>query len=333
MSVDQVTYLVFGLVMLFALVFDLGLMSKRNETITIKKALYQTLFWVGLSVGFCIFLLFEKNSVVATKYFTAYLMEWSLSIDNIFVFILIFTFFKVKESDAGRALLIGILLAIVFRIVFIAIGIELIDRFHWLLYVFGAFLLYTGIHLFFKKEDEEYNPAESKIYMYSRRIFRITNVEAKGRFVIKVADQYFFTSLSLVVIMLAVTDIVFALDSIPTVVSLVREKADVPFSADDKLVIYSSNIFAVLGLRSLFFLLRGAVDKFDFLQQGIAIVLVFIGVKMLIEFFDIHISIFVSLGFILLCLGGSMVYSILVNRRKHKAVTIDDVSKPDNDSL
>ena len=333
MSVDQVTYLVFGLVMLFALVFDLGLMSKRNETITIKKALYQTLFWVGLSVGFCIFLLFEKNSVVATKYFTAYLMEWSLSIDNIFVFILIFTFFKVKESDAGRALLIGILLAIVFRIIFIAIGIELIDRFHWLLYVFGAFLLYTGIHLFFKKEDEEYNPAESKIYMYSRRIFRITNVEAKGRFVIKVADQYFFTSLSLVVIMLAVTDIVFALDSIPTVVSLVREKADVPFSADDKLVIYSSNIFAVLGLRSLFFLLRGAVDKFDFLQQGIAIVLVFIGIKMLIEFFDIHISIFVSLGFILLCLGGSMVYSILVNRRKHKAVTIDDVSKPDKDSL
>ncbi len=333
MSVDQVTYLVFGLVMLFALVFDLGLMSKRNETVTIKKALYQTLFWVGLSVGFCIFLLFEKDSVVATKYFTAYLMEWSLSIDNIFVFILIFTFFKVKESDAGRALLIGILLAIVFRIIFIAIGIELIDRFHWLLYVFGAFLLYTGIHLFFKREDEEYNPAESKIYMFSRRIFRITNVEAKGRFVIKVADQYFFTSLALVVIMLAVTDIVFALDSIPTVVSLVREKADVPFSADDKLVIYSSNIFAVLGLRSLFFLLRGAVDKFDYLQQGIAIVLVFIGVKMLIEFFNIHISIFISLGFILLCLGGSMIYSILVNRRKHKAVTVDDVRKSDKNSL
>lgn len=330
MSVDQVTYLVFGLVMLFALVFDLGLMSKRNEAITIKKALSQTLFWVGLSVGFCIFLLFEKDSIVATKYFTAYLMEWSLSIDNIFVFILIFTFFKVKEGDAGRALLIGILLAIVFRIIFIAIGIELIDRFHWLLYVFGAFLLYTGITLFFKKEDHEYNPAESKIYIIARRIFRITNIEAKGRFVIKVADQYFFTSLALVVVMLAVTDIVFALDSIPTVVSLVREKADVPFSADDKLVIYSSNIFAVLGLRSLFFLLRGAVDKFDYLQQGIAIVLVFIGVKMLVEFFDIHISIFISLGFIVLCLAGSMIYSIMVNRKKHKAVTIDNVPNTEN---
>ena len=130
--------------------------------------------------------------------------------------------------------------------------------------------------------------------------------------------------------MLAVTDIVFALDSIPTVVSLVREKADQPFTADDKLVIYSSNIFAVLGLRSLFFLLRGAVDKFDFLQQGIAIVLVFIGVKMLIEFFDIHISIFISLGFIVICLAGSIIFSILFNRRKHKALTIDDVPPPEN---
>lgn len=330
MSVDQVIYLVFGLVMLIALALDLGIMSKRNEAITIKKALYQTLFWVGLSVGFCIFLFFQKDSIVATKYFTAYLMEWSLSIDNIFVFILIFTFFKVKDGDSGRALLIGILLAIVFRILFIAIGIELIDRFHWLLYVFGAFLLYTGLTLFFKKEDHDYNPAESKIYIIARRIFRITNVEAKGRFVIKVADQYFFTSLALVVIMLAVTDIVFALDSIPTVVSLVREKADQPFTADDKLVIYSSNIFAVLGLRSLFFLLRGAVDKFDFLQQGIAIVLVFIGVKMLIEFFDIHISIFISLGFIVICLAGSIIFSILFNRRKHKALTIDDVPPPEN---
>ena len=151
MSVDQVIYLVFGLVMLIALALDLGIMSKRNEAITIKKALYQTLFWVCLSVGFCIFLFFQKDSIVATKYFTAYLMEWSLSIDNIFVFILIFTFFKVKDGDSGRALLIGILLAIVFRILFIAIGIELIDRFHWLLYVFGAFLLYTGLTLFFKK--------------------------------------------------------------------------------------------------------------------------------------------------------------------------------------
>ena len=140
MSVDQITYLTFGIVLVVALVLDLGLMSKKNSSVSIKKALFQTIFWVGLSVAFAIFLWFEKTPLTATKYFTAYLMEWSLSIDNIFVFILIFTFFKVEEGDAGRALLIGILLAIVFRIIFIAIGIELIDRFHWILYVFGVIL-------------------------------------------------------------------------------------------------------------------------------------------------------------------------------------------------
>ena len=164
MTVDQITYLTFGIVLLGALALDLGLMSKKNTSISIKKAMWQTIFWVGLSVAFCIFLWFEKTPMVATKFFTAYLMEWSLSIDNIFVFILIFTYFRVKETDAGRALLIGILLAIVFRIIFIAVGIELIDRFHWILYVFGFFLLYTGYHLFIKKDEAEFDPGETKIY-------------------------------------------------------------------------------------------------------------------------------------------------------------------------
>jgi tellurite resistance protein TerC len=307
--------MIFGLVLLLALVFDLGLMSKKNTAITIKKALYQTLFWVGLSLAFFAFLWVEKDGVVATKYITAYLMEWSLSIDNIFVFILIFSYFNVKEKDAGRALLIGILLAIVFRILFIALGIELINRFHWLLYVFGAFLLYTGFKLFLKKEEEEFNPAQTAIYKWASKLFRVTSADPKGKFIVTHGGKVFFTTLALVVLMLATTDIVFALDSIPTVVSLVREKADQPFSSDDILVIYSSNIFAVLGLRSLFFLLRGAVDKFDYLQQGIAIVLIFIGVKMLIEFFNIHISIYISLGVIVLCLAGSIFYSMYVARK------------------
>lgn len=316
MTVNQVTYLIFILVLVAALVIDLGLMSKKNKAITIRKALYQTLFWVGLSFAFCIFLWFEKSGIVATKYITAYLMEWSLSIDNIFVFILIFSYFRVRELDAGRALLIGILLAIVFRILFIALGIELINRFHWLLYIFGGFLLYTGIKLFFQKEEEEYNPAESAVYKWGSRILPITHVEPNGRFIIRQAGKTVFTTLSMVVLMLAVTDIVFALDSIPTVVSLVRERADQSFSTDDILVIYSSNIFAVLGLRSLFFLLRGAVDKFEYLQQGIAIVLVFIGIKMLIEYFDVHISIFISLAVIIVCLGVSMLYSVYATRKR-----------------
>ena len=316
MTVDQITYLTFGLFLVVALVLDLGLMSKKNTAVSMKKALYQTLFWVGLSVAFCIFLWFEKTPIVATKFFTAYLMEWSLSIDNIFVFILIFTYFKVNANDAGRALLIGILLAIVFRIIFIALGIELINRFHWILYVFGFFLLYTGYQLFFKKDEVEFDPGETKIYKVINKFFRVTLVEPNGRYLLNLHGKVYFTTLSVVVLMLAAVDVAFALDSIPTVVSLVREKANAAFTPDDILVIYSSNIFAVLGLRSLFFLLKGAVDKFDYLQQGIAIVLIFIGIKMLIEYFGIHINIFISLGVIIACLVGSVLYSIKYPRAK-----------------
>ncbi len=315
MSEDQITYLTFGVVLIAALVIDLGLLSKKNRTVTIKKALFQTAFWISLSLAFFGFLWVEKSNIVAAKYITAYLMEWSLSIDNIFVFILIFSFFKVKESDAGRALLIGILLAIIFRILFIALGIELIDRFHWIMYIFGLFLLYTGFKLFFQKEEEEYNPANSKVYQFTSKLFRLTEIEPNGRFIISVKGKIFFTTLSMVVLMLAATDIVFALDSIPTVVSLVRESPDVPFTSDDILVIYSSNIFAVLGLRSLFFLLRGAVDAFKYLQQGIAVVLVFIGAKMLLEFFAIHISIYLSLFVIVVCLATAILFSIYKKRK------------------
>jgi len=319
MSVDQITYLTFGIVLVFALVLDLGLMSKKNSSISIKKALFQTIFWVGLSIAFAVFLWFEKTPLTATKYFTAYLMEWSLSIDNIFVFILIFTFFKVEEGDAGRALLVGILLAIVFRIIFIAIGIELIDRFHWILYIFGFFLLYTGYKLFLKKDEAEFDPANTKIYQWINQFFRVSLMEPKGRYFVKLHGKVYFTTLTVVVIILASVDVAFALDSIPTVVSLVRQNPKIPFSSDDIMVIYSSNIFAILGLRSLFFLLKGAADKFDYLQQGIAVVLIFIGIKMLIEYFHIHIDILVSLGVIVVCLVSSILYSQYHNRRKAKA--------------
>jgi tellurite resistance protein TerC len=324
MTPDQISYLTFGIALVLALVFDLGILSKKNTTISIKKALYQTLFWVGLSIAFCIFLWLEKSPIVATKYFTAYLMEWSLSVDNIFVFILIFTYFKVKETDAARALLIGILLAIVFRIIFIAVGIELIERFNWILYLFGIFLIYTGYKLFFKKDEAEFDPGQTKIYRFMKKYLRLSGIEPNGKYIINHHGKVFFTSLAVVVVMLAGVDIAFALDSIPTVVSLVRENPKASFTSDDILVIYSSNIFAVLGLRSLFFLLRGAVNEFDFLQQGIAIVLVFIGVKMLIEMFGIHISIFISLAVIVVCLTGSILYSRHHKRKSFRAETDDN---------
>lgn len=324
LSVNNI-YIIFGLVLAIALIVDLGLLSKKNKTITIKKALFQTMFWILLSVAFGVFLWIEQGNIVATKYITAYLMEWSLSIDNIFVFILIFAFLRVKEGDAGRALLVGILLAIIFRIVFIAIGLQIIDRFHWLMYVFGVFLVYTGIKMFFQDDDKEYDPSKSKIYILSRKLLRITDEDPQGKFLVKKNHRWYFTSLSIVVFMLGATDIVFALDSIPTVVSLVKQKATDPFTVSDKLVIYSSNIFAVLGLRSLFFVLRGAVDAFAYLQQGIAVVLVFIGAKMLVEFFDIHISIYISLIVIVVCLGSAILFSMYKNKSAEKTEFLDDI--------
>ncbi|MEJ7914309.1 MAG: TerC/Alx family metal homeostasis membrane protein [Chitinophagaceae bacterium] len=324
MSGDQLTYLVFGVVLVLALVFDLGLLSKKGSQITMRKALYQTLFWVGLSVAFFAYLWLTKGSAPAVKYILAYLMEWSLSIDNIFVFILIFTFFKVTESDAGRALLIGILLAIVFRIIFIAVGIELVERFHWVLYIFGAFLVYTGIKLFAQKDEEEFDPADNKIYQLITKYFRVLPGEANGKYFIRDNGKVMLTSLAVVVFILAATDIVFALDSIPVVLGVVKEPGK-ELTSTDTLVIYSSNIFAVLGLRSLFFLMRGAVSKFDFLQQGIAVVLVFIGLKMLVEYFNVHVPIWVSLLVIVACLSSSIWYS-QYHRRKNTPEDVDDGS-------
>ncbi len=313
MDTTNFIYLVFGIALLVALVIDLDVISKKNSIITIKKAFLQTLLWVGLSIAFWVFIWFEKDAHIATKYISAYLMEWSLSIDNVFVFILIFSYLKINKNAIGRALLIGVLLAIALRILFIAAGIQIINRFQWVLYIFGLFLLYTGVKLFFQKEDEQYKPQESSIYKFANRIFRISDTNPEGKYTISKKGKLYFTTLSLVVVMLAGTDILFAFDSIPTVVSLVRENPKVPFSADDIMVIYSSNIFAVLGLRSLFFLLRGIASQFQYLQQGIALVLVFIGVKMLVDWY-VHISIYISLSVIVVCITGAILFSKYKNK-------------------
>ncbi|RAJ04096.1 tellurite resistance protein TerC [Chitinophaga skermanii] len=305
MTPDQLTYTVFGIVIILALIFDLGLLSKKSKTVSIKQALLQTCFWVALSLAFFVFVWFEEDSGTAVAYLSAYLMEWSLSIDNIFVFILIFSFFKIKEESQARVLLIGILMAIVFRAIFITVGVALIAQFHWILYIFGAILVYTGFKMFVVNHDEEFKPEENFAYRFMNKYLRISHEDPKGKFSIKKNGKTYLTTLSVVVVMLAVTDVIFALDSIPAVFAISQKP----------LVIYTSNIFAVLGLRSLFFLLRGAVSKFDYLQQGIAIVLIFIGAKMLVEFFDIHIPIYVSLIVIVACLAGSILYSIYHNKK------------------
>lgn len=319
MTQGQVTYLVFGIVLVLALIFDLGLLSKKDKTITIRQALMQTFFWVGLALAFFVFVWVERGQQTGLEYLSGYLMEWSLSIDNIFVFILIFSSFKVKEKYYGRVLLIGILMAILFRVIFITGGVALVNKFHEVLYLFGAFLVYTGYKMFVASDDHEFDPHETKIYRFMKKILPMSPGDHGGKYWIKdEKGKRRYTTLFIVIIMLAAIDLVFALDSIPAIMGLVDNSP--AHRADAQLVIYTSNIFAVLGLRSLFFLLRSAVSKFDYLQQGIAIVLVFIGLKMLGEhwinqWIPKTTQVFISLGVILLCLTGSIFYSIFMQKK------------------
>ncbi|MER3497376.1 MAG: tellurium resistance protein TerC [Chitinophagaceae bacterium] len=301
---SELIYLVFGTLLLLAVIFDLGLLSKKSTIISIKKAFWQTLFWVSLAFAFGGFLWFSEGKTSSLEYVSAYLMEWSLSIDNIFVFILIFTYFRIHADHIARALLIGILMAIVFRIIFITVGVVLVQRFEWLLYIFGAFLVYTGIKIFTVKQEGEYDPVKNPVYRFINRFLPIINEDISGKLTVKKNGKRFYTNLFVVIIMLATTDIVFALDSIPAVFAIVTD------SPNKHLIIYTSNIFAVLGLRSLFFLLQVAVNQFKYLQQSIAVVLIFIGLKMLAEIVKVHVPVGVSLMVIVVCIVGSIIYSV-----------------------
>lgn len=311
MTKETITYIVFGAVLLAALVLDLGLLSKKEKEITIKKAMQQTLFWLMLAFAFFGFLWIEDGRQPALEYISAYLMEWSLSIDNIFVFVLIFTSFSVKSKYQSRVLLIGILMAIVFRVIFITVGVALVERFEWIMYIFGIFLVYTGFKMFYTDEEDQFDPETSKAYRFIKKIFPLTTKEPNGKFWIREKGKRRYTTLFVVVMMLASIDLLFAMDSIPAVMGISR----------DKMVIYTSNIFAVLGLRSLFFLLKGAVNKFEYLQEGISIVLIFIGLKMLAahwidEWLTPDAQIFISLGVIVVCITFSIILSMLKNKRE-----------------
>jgi tellurite resistance protein TerC len=320
MTQQLVTYLVFGGILILALIFDLGLLSKKNKTVTIKQALWQTFFWVMLALAFFIYVWVERGQQTALEYISGYLMEWSLSIDNIFVFILIFSSFKVKEKYYGRVLLVGILMAIIMRVIFITVGVVAVQKFEWVLLLFGAFLVYTGYKMFTASDDEEFDPHDTKAYKFIKRFIPMIPGDHNGKYVVRdEKGKRRYTTLFVVVLMLAFIDLVFAIDSIPAVMGLVDTTSEARHY-DAQLVIYTSNIFAVLGLRSLFFLLRTAVSKFDYLQQGIAIVLAFIGLKMLAahwidQWIDKTIQVFISLGIIMVCLSGSIAYSIFMQKK------------------
>lgn len=322
MTPNQIAYIVFGILLFAALLFDLGLLSKKGKVVSIKAALLQTFFWISLALAFFVFMWIEEGQKAALEYISAYLMEWSLSIDNIFIFIIIFTSFGVKEKNYSRVLLIGILMAILLRILFITVGVAAVEKFEWLLLVFGAFLVYTGYKMFTATESTEFDPHESKIYRFLKKFLPLVPHDGNGRYIIWTKGKPAYTTLFVVIVLLASTDLVFALDSIPAVMGISRER----------FVIYSSNIFAVLGLRSLFFLLRGAVTKFDYLQQGIAIVLVFIGLKMLTEhwvqeWLSKEVQVFISLGVILVCISGSIFYSIFMQKKGEPEEVTNEVNR------
>ena len=277
------SWIFFFAVVLIALFVDLGIANRRTHAPTRRETLIWSAVWISLALCFNAFIYwmvnnhFGDHALALTKtkeFFTGYLIELSLSIDNLFVFLLIFNFFKVPKKYQHRALFWGIFMALVLRMVMIFAGAELVEQFNWLLYIFGAFLIYTGLKMF--GDDEDFNPEDSAIVKFTTKFIRISkHYDGEKFFVIGEDGKRAGTLLLLVLIVINVADLVFAVDSIPAIFGITT----------DKFIVYTSNIFAILGLRTFFFLLVDLADRFHFLKYGLAFILSFIGVKMLLPLF------------------------------------------------
>ena len=293
---------IFGIVIVIFLIVDLGVFHKKHQKVTQKEALTQSLFWVAVSVVYGMIIYFYGEGPDATfEFFSAYVTEKALSVDNIFVILLILKYFKVKEEYYHNILFWGILGAIVFRAIFIFVGALLISEFHWILYVFGVFLVYSGIKLFSEEDDMDIEPEKNPVLRIARKIFPMTGKDKDGKFWTRENGKLLFTPLFLVIILIESTDLIFAVDSIPAAFAITQ----------NEFVIYTSNIFAVMGLRAMFFLLANVLDKFYLLQKGLSVVLIFIGAKMLAEIIDLHIPIFLSFGIIIGALAFAIIFSLI----------------------
>jgi tellurite resistance protein TerC len=287
------------------LAVDLGLLQRNPHQITVKEALAWCGVWSGLALGFGGLLWHWKGGELAQQYLAGYLIELCLSIDNVFVFILVFSYFKVPPQWQHRVLFWGIIGAVVMRGVFILVGVSVIARFHWILYVFGAFLVYTGIKLALpEKAGADVNPENNAAVRLFRRFFPVSPHMAGGNFFTLQNGRRVATPLFIVLIVIETTDLVFALDSLPAVLAITTSG----------FVALTSNIFAILGLRSLYFALNGVMQIFRFLKIGLAVILVFIGTKMLIEHW-LDISTRTSLIVIASVLVTSVLMSLLVRER------------------
>jgi tellurite resistance protein TerC len=289
----------FSVLVLALLVVDLGILNRRAHTLRFHEAAMWAGALVLLALGFGGFVLFEKGTQAALEYYTGYLIELSLSVDNLFVFILVFQYFAVPAALQPRVLKWGILGAIVMRGIMIALGALLIERFSWIVYVFGGLLIVTGVRMARLQGEERLEPERNPVVRLARRILPFGDAYDGQRFFSRTRRGLLATPLFLVLLVVEWSDLVFAIDSIPAIFAVTT----------DPLIVYSSNVFAILGLRALFFLLAGMMDRFRYLKPGVALVLVFVGLKMTLSGW-IHIPTTLSLGVVVLTLTAAVLLSL-----------------------
>ena len=281
------------------LVLDLSVFHRRAHAVRMREALIWTGVWIGMALLFNLGVYLWFGARTGLEFLTGYLIEKALSVDNIFVFLVIFAYFRVPGALQHRVLFWGILGALVTRAIFILLGAALLHRFHWVIYLFGGFLVFTGIKLLFQGEGEVHPERNPVLRLFARLVPTVTDYRG-ARFTVIQAGRRYATPLLMVLIVVETTDLVFAVDSIPAIFAVTRD----PF------IVYTSNIFAILGLRALFFVLAGTMNKFHYLQVGLGLVLAFVGVKMLIA--DVYkVPVGISLGVIATLLAGSMIASLL----------------------
>ena len=302
----------FSLFILIMLSLDLGLFNRRAHAIKYREAAIWSGVWIALASIFAGIVFIYQGTPRGLEFVTGYLIELSLSVDNLFVFLLIFSYFKVPSKYQHRVLFWGVLGALVMRLTMIFVGATLINRFHWIIYIFGAFLVYTGIKMF-TQQDNDFQPEDNPAVRIATRIVPIDRNYDEEKFFTRRSGKLTGTLLLLVLVIVEVADLVFAVDSIPAIFAITTN----PF------IVYTSNVFAILGLRSMYFLLAGVVEKFHYLKIGLAIVLTFIGVKMLVVAFHILIPIWISLVFVAVVLLSSVVASLVWAKHADTNIEVD----------
>jgi tellurite resistance protein TerC len=299
-----IPWILFNVALAVGLAIDFGLVSGRDHSIRIKEAVFWNVAWIAVAVAFTGVIAYAYGRTSATEYLTGYVVERALSIDNIFVFVVIFRYFAVGAQRQARVLFWGIIGALLMRAAFILAGAALATRFHWLMLVFGAFLVYTGVMLVVKDDEAQPDPKKNLVVRLVGKILPLDAASDGEHFFVKSEGRWRGTTLFVVLLVVATTDFVFALDSLPAILGITRD----PF------ILYTSNAFAILGMRVLYFLLAAILPKFRFLNYGLSLILVFIGVRMLAERW-VHISTELTLLTVVGILAASMIASLLIPKR------------------